>query len=192
MTRRMRAPRRGARALPALRFGLAAWGCGAAPAEAPAPATVPGAPVQRAAAPAPPPPAPDPHLAPVLLDAHGRAIRLADFKGRVRIFDIWASWCGPCRLGIPHLNAVYERYRDRGLVVVGISVDDRPADVVEFEKDVPIRYPHGMSNPQIVELFGEPGAIPTTFVVDRDGRVRRMWQGMVEAAALEREILGLL
>jgi peroxiredoxin len=95
-------------------------------------------------------------------------------------------------MGIPHLNAVYERYRDRGLVVVGISVDRSPAQVVEFVKEIPIRYPNGMSNPQTVELFGDTPAIPTTFVVDREGRVRRMWQGMVDATMLEREILGLL
>lgn len=134
----------------------------------------------------------DPYLAPVLLDPHGRTVRLADFKGRVRIFDIWASWCGPCRMGIPHLNAVYNRYRERGVVVVGISVDDSPADVLAFEKQIPLRYPNGMSNPQTLALFGETPAIPTTFVVDREGRLRQIWRGMVDARALEEAILGLL
>ncbi|MBI4169828.1 MAG: TlpA family protein disulfide reductase [Acidobacteria bacterium] len=134
----------------------------------------------------------DPFLDLNLQDPQGRTIRLADFGGKVRVFDLWATWCGPCREGIPHLNAIYERYRDRGLVVVGISVDASPAAVVEFTRAVPMRYPSGMLNGQASALFGDPEAIPTTFVVDRSGRAVRVYHGLVDAATLEREILDLL
>ncbi len=139
-------------------------------------------------------PASDPYLRPVLLDPQGRAIRLADFKGKVRIFDVWATWCGPCRMGIPQLNTLYERYRDRGLVVVGISVDGDPADVARFVQEVPIHYPHGMMNRDAAALFearGESMSIPITFVIDRSGKLRRRFIGLVGGGRLEKEISAL-
>ncbi len=137
----------------------------------------------------------DPYLKPVILDPHGRTIRLADFRGKVRVFEIWASWCGPCRMEIPQLNAIYERYRSRGLVVVGLSVDDRSSDVLRFVEEVPIRYPHGMMNPEAASVFGMGGgemAIPLTFVVDRTGKLRRRFIGLMSPDLLEREIAAIL
>lgn len=144
----------------------------------------------------PPPPATlsrnDPFLDLELQDPQGRTIRMSGFGGQVRVFDLWATWCGPCREGIPHLNSLYERYRDRGLVIVGISVDENPADVVEFTRSFPMRYPGGMLNDQASALFGDPESVPTTYVVDRSGRAVRVYRGLVDAATLEREVLGLL
>lgn len=136
----------------------------------------------------------DPFLRPVLEDPQGRKMRLADFKGKVRVFDIWASWCGPCRMGIPDLNDLYARYRNRNVVVVGISVDEDPADVVRFTRSVPIRYPHALMNREAEKLFGLDGggAIPITFIVDRDGKVRRKFVGLVGSDAIAREIERLL
>ncbi|PYS95288.1 MAG: hypothetical protein DMF50_09425 [Acidobacteria bacterium] len=101
---------------------------------APTAPEAPGAPALPARA------ASDPSLPIVLQDPQGRTIRLADFGGKVRLFDVWATWCGPCRMGIPKLNSLYARYRGRGLVVVGISVDDDPGYVVDFEREIPLRY----------------------------------------------------
>jgi thiol-disulfide isomerase/thioredoxin len=134
----------------------------------------------------------DPFLDLELQDPQGRTVTMSGFGGKVRVFDLWATWCGPCREGIPHLNALYERYRDQGLVVVGISVDEDPADVVEFTRAFPMRYPGGMLNDQASALFGDPESVPTTYVVDRSGRAVRVYRGLVDAATLEREILGLL
>ena len=95
-------------------------------------------------------------------------------------------------MGIPQLNSLYERYRGRGLVVVGVSVDDDPAYVVEFEREIPLRYPNGMTNPDVESLFGEMSAIPVTFLVDRSGRVRKKFVGLVDEETLEKAIEGLL
>jgi thiol-disulfide isomerase/thioredoxin len=121
-------------------------------------------------------------------DPHGRALNFADFAGKVRLLDVWASWCGPCRMTIPELNDIYERYRERGLVVVGVSVDDNPAAVLEFQRQVPVRYPTVMFNQEIGRLVGEPSSIPTTFLIDRTGRMRRRFIGYVEASTLEAEV----
>ena len=130
----------------------------------------------------------DPYARMVLEDTQGRAIPLSRFAGKVRLFDIWASWCGPCRMGIPHLNRLYDRYRDRGLVVIGVSVDDRPADVEAFIRVTPIKYPSGMMNPQVGKVLGSPEAVPTSLLVDRTGRLRRKFLGYVEPEIMEREI----
>jgi thiol-disulfide isomerase/thioredoxin len=138
-------------------------------------------------------PAPsDPYLDLVAQDPHGRTLRFADFAGKVRVVDLWASWCGPCRITIPELNALHERYRERGLVVLGISVDEDPAAVLEFERSVPIRYPTGLFNPRLAEALGQPEAIPTTLLIDRRGALRRTFVGYVDVATLEEEIRGLL
>jgi len=130
----------------------------------------------------------DPYAKITLQDPQGRTIRLGDFKGKVRLIDVWATWCGPCRMIIPHLNRLYDRYRDRGLVVIGVSVDDRPADVVAFTSKVPLKYPTGMMNPDIVNLLGYPDAVPTSYLVDRTGRLRRKFIGFVEPETIEREV----
>ena len=135
---------------------------------------------------------PDLFLSIVAEDPHGRALRFEDFRGKVRVIDVWASWCGPCRMTIPELNALYERYRGRGLVVVGVSVDDEPAAVLEFQRQVPVRYPIVMFNPHLALVIGQPSSIPTTFLIDRDGALRKTFVGYVDAATLEAEVLRLL
>jgi thiol-disulfide isomerase/thioredoxin len=134
----------------------------------------------------------DPYLKVVLEDTQGRSIPLGRYAGKVRLFDIWASWCGPCRMGIPHLNRLFDRYRDRGLVVIGVSVDDRPADVEAFVKVTPIKYPSGMMNPGLGKLLGDPDAVPTSLLIDRTGRLRRKFVGYVEPELMEREIQKIL
>lgn len=130
----------------------------------------------------------DPYARLSLQDPQGRLIRLSDFKGQVRIIDVWASWCGPCRMIIPHLNRLYDQYRGRGFTVIGVSVDDDPADVVGFTKRIPIRYPSGMINPEIVRLLGDPDAVPTSYLIDRQGRLRRKFVGFVDPETMEREV----
>jgi len=134
----------------------------------------------------------DPYVKVVLEDTQGRSIPLGRYAGKVRLFDIWASWCGPCRMGIPHLNRLFDRYRDQGLVVIGVSVDDRPADVEAFVKVTPIKYPSGMMNPGLGKLLGDPDAVPTSLLIDRTGRLRRKFVGYVEPELMEREIQKIL
>jgi cytochrome c biogenesis protein CcmG/thiol:disulfide interchange protein DsbE len=130
----------------------------------------------------------DPYAKISLQDPQGRIIRLSDFKGKVRLIDVWASWCGPCRMTIPDLNRLYDRYRGQGLVVVGVSVDSSPAEVVAFARKTPLKYPVGMMNPEIGTLLGNPDALPTSYLVDRTGRLRRRFIGYVEPATIEREV----
>ncbi len=138
------------------------------------------------------PPGDDPYAGFTLEDAHGRKIDLGEYRGKVRVFDIWATWCGPCRRIIPELNDLQARHRDRGLVVIGMSVDEYAASVVSFQRKIPLRYPNGMFNKAAAELFGYPRAVPTTYLVDRDGRIRKRFLGYVDVARLEKAVLELL
>ena len=152
------------------------------PAPAPAPGT--GAPAGGATT--------DAFTSLVAEDPHGRPLRFKDFAGKIRIIDLWATWCGPCRMTIPELNTLYDRHKDHGVVVIGISVDDDSAAVVEFQAQVPMRYPTAMFNPSIASLLGNPEAIPTTFLVDRTGKVKRRYVGYVDAARIEADLARLL
>ena len=130
----------------------------------------------------------DPFARLSLQDPQGRTIRLADFKGKVRLIDVWATWCGPCRMIIPHLNRLYDRYRGEGLVVIGVSVDSSPGDIVDFARTVRLGYPVGMMNREVRELLGDSNAIPTSYLIDRNGRLRRKFIGFVEPETIEREV----
>jgi thiol-disulfide isomerase/thioredoxin len=190
-----RARRRGA-AL-ALLLGLTASGAcsGALAAGAAAGEPIRALPVLQAARPASKPGGEDRFARAVLQDPQGKAIPLAGYKGQVRVFDVWATWCGPCRMGIPEMNSIYEKYRSRGLTVIGLSVDDDPADVARFVREIPIHYPHGMMNPEIaslLEIGGGSMAIPITYVVDRTGRVRARFVGLVGPERISRLIESLL
>jgi thiol-disulfide isomerase/thioredoxin len=134
----------------------------------------------------------DPFIDLVIEDPHGRSIPLADHGGKVRVIDVWATWCLPCREIIPHLNDLHERYRDDGVVVIGIAVDSAPADVVEFQREVPMRYLSGMFSPRVEALLGQPNAVPTTYLIDRSGALRRTFLGIVDIETLEKEIRNLL
>lgn len=132
------------------------------------------------------PPAPAPVAAAVwtLTDLMGHPLSLADFKGKVVILDFWATWCPPCVKEIPHFNELAAEFGDKGLAVVGVSVDRDGVDAVKaFMKRQPINYPVVMFTPDVANTYQqylppeERGGIPFTFVIDREGYIRRHFVG---------------
>lgn len=101
----------------------------------------------------------------------GAPVSLERLRGRVVIVDFWASWCEPCRRAFPTLNALSARYGERGLTVVGVSVDDEAASARRFVDELRPTFPivHDATH-QIAERWSPP-SMPTTYVVGRDGRV---------------------
>jgi thiol-disulfide isomerase/thioredoxin len=116
-----------------------------------------------------------------LNDLDGNAVSLTDFRGKVVIIDFWATWCPPCRKGIPDFVDLQKEFGDGKLVVLGVNLDQgRPDQIVpmvrQFADNYKINYPVLMHDFNIVNAYGGIESIPTTFVVDKDGRVR---QGVV-------------
>jgi thiol-disulfide isomerase/thioredoxin len=120
-------------------------------------------------------------------DLEGRPVSMASLRGKVVLVNFWATWCPPCRAEIPDLIALQNRYRDR-LVILGISEDEAPpADVKAFVADQKINYAVAMTNPAIEKIFKGVSALPTTFVIDRDGRIQQRHVGMLNAETAELE-----
>ncbi len=106
-----------------------------------------------------------------LKDLTGKTYKLSDFKGKVVILDFWATWCPPCIKSVPFFKEIYDKYRDKGLVVIGISVDISAGTVSRFVKDRKINYIVLMDRDNIVSDMYKVFSIPTTFIIDPDGYI---------------------
>ncbi len=124
-----------------------------------------------------------------LQDLDGKTVQLSDFKGKVVVLDFWATWCPPCRAEIPDFIALQNQYRDKGLVVVGVSLDQGgPGVVSSFAKSQGMNYPVVMGTDDVAALYGDIQAIPTTFVIDRSGKVVAKHEGETDKATFAGEI----
>jgi len=132
-----------------------------------------------------------------LSDLSGQTVSLGQHRGSVVLLDFWATWCGPCRLTIPLLAKLHERYKDKGLVILGISVDDpqliQDKDLLHYKKMTQIEYPLLRFNQKVMKDYfsGEQVAIPTMFVIDRNGRIRDKLVGF-QPDALEKSLAAVV
>jgi len=133
----------------------------------------------------------------MLEDISGQPLSLSDIRGKVVIVDFWATWCGPCVMSIPELVDLQEKYKAKGLVVLGISVDDDKVskeELLAFKEKMRIVYPILRANNKVFEdYFGRTRgfSIPTLFVIDREGKVRDRFVGF-KPGAVEKSIQSLL
>lgn len=127
-----------------------------------------------------------------LLDMDGTKVRLSDFKGKVIILDFWATWCPPCRMEIPHFIELYRDYKGQGLEVIGIALRQGIKDVRPFYEKNDINYTVLLDDGKVDGLYGGVRAIPTTFVIDRDGRITKKYIGYKDKGVFEKDIRELL
>ncbi len=127
-----------------------------------------------------------------LKDTSGNLVSSAQFKGKVLIVDFWATWCPPCRVEMPHFQELYEKYKDRGLEIIGISLDVDPEDVKEYVKEIGINYTILMADNKVQKAFGGLLGLPTTFVIDRKGNIYKKYIGFTEKKEFERAVAELL
>lgn len=124
----------------------------------------------------------------------GRPIRMADLRGKVVIVDFWASWCEPCREELPALDRLYQRYREQGLVVVGVSVDRTERNARGFLRRNSVSFPiiHDEGH-RIADRYSPP-RMPSSYIVDRRGVIRHVHEGFRsgDERRIEREVRALL
>jgi len=122
----------------------------------------------------------------------GKPVTLADSHGKVILLNFWATWCGPCRAEIPDLIELQNKYKDR-LQILGLIVDDDDQDAIkEFIEKVGINYPVAIASNDIRFQYGGIAALPTSFVLDSEGRIVQKHEGLRDPLLYETEIRSLL
>jgi peroxiredoxin len=127
-----------------------------------------------------------------LPDSTGAGIRLSDYKGKVVLLNFWATWCHGCKTEIPWFMEFASKYKDRGLVILGVSLDDdgwKPVRPYLAEKK--INYPVVIGSPALAKQYGV-GPMPMTYLIDRHGKVAATHIGMVDKNNTEKEIVQML
>ena len=128
-----------------------------------------------------------------LKDATGKDVKLADLKGKVVLVNFWATWCEGCQVEIPWFVEFQKEYASRGLVVVGISMDDDGwKSVKPWIEEKKVNYPIVIGNEGLAKQYGLDGGMPLTALVDREGRIADLHQGIVDKTATEQRIRDLL
>ena len=121
----------------------------------------------------------------------GDTVRLSDFSGKVVILDFWATWCNPCRQEIPGFIRIYNDYKDKGVVIIGIALDE-PEKVRKFTEDYRVNYPVLLGTREVAQKYGGIMGIPTTFILDREHRIRKKVVGWRSESFFRQELDKLL
>jgi peroxiredoxin len=128
-----------------------------------------------------------------LKDADGKVVHLSDYRGKVVLLDFWATWCGPCKIEIPWFMDMQRKNKDRGFEVLGVSMDDEGWEVVKpFLADLQVNYRVVIGNDTTAQLYGGVDALPTTFLIDRGGKIAAVHVGLASKKDFEDGIEQLL
>jgi peroxiredoxin len=128
-----------------------------------------------------------------LKDMNGHDVRLSDYKGRALLINFWSTTCGPCQLETPELVDLAAKYKDRGLSIVGISIDDSPDAIRTFANEFKVTYPLlvGADREEVADAFGLEDAIPMSVFITTKGTVFGRLKGLATQPWLERQIQSL-
>jgi len=128
-----------------------------------------------------------------LKDSNGRTVTLADYKGKVVLLNFWATWCGPCKIEIPWFIDFEQKYKDRGFAVLGVAMDEEGWDIVKpYVERSKMNYRVLLGTDSVAQMYGGVDALPTTFIVDPDGKIAATHVGLVSKSDYENGILELL
>lgn len=136
-----------------------------------------------------------PEFAPAfeLKDIKGRTLRLSDYKGKVVLLNFWATWCVPCRAEMPDLVKLQNEYRSKGLQIVGLTYPDYTrAAVRNVVRRLRLNYPILLGSRGIADKYDVGEVMPTTIVIDREGRIRTRILGILEPDEFEQSVKPLL
>ncbi len=128
-----------------------------------------------------------------LKDGDGKTVHLEDYKGKVVLLDFFATWCGPCKIEIPWFMEMERKNKDRGFSVLGVSMDDEGWEVVKpFLAELGVNYRVVIGNDATAQIYGGVDALPTTFLIDRNGKIAAIHIGLANKKVFEDGIEQLL
>jgi len=129
-----------------------------------------------------------------LKDLSGKMVQVGELKGRVVLVDFWASWCAPCREELPVLEELYRKYREKGLVVIGVGQDKDAGKAAKFLRASPLSFPIVHDADGAVADRYAPPKMPSSYVIDKKGLIRHVHAGFraSDKAVLERQLAALL
>jgi thiol-disulfide isomerase/thioredoxin len=127
-------------------------------------------------------------------DMSGAKVNLASFRGKPLVINLWATWCGPCRLEMPQLEALSAKFKDRGLAIVGLSVDDEPEEIRKVAQEFKITYPMlvGLGQGDLIRGLGYQDKLPLSILIRADGTVAGRVTGLMTTGDWERKLQALM
>ena len=128
-----------------------------------------------------------------LKDLQGKKVRLKDMRGKVVLINFFATWCAPCRQEIPDFIRLYRQYKERGFEIIGIGLDMEGETVLRpFSEQLRVPYPVVVGTRKVVLDYGNISGVPTSFFVDREGKIADRFIGVRPHRVLEKNIIDLL
>jgi len=124
-----------------------------------------------------------------LTSLEGKSLKLSDFRGRAVLVNFWATWCGPCKIEMPWFVELNQKYGPQGLTILGIAMDDSgQAAIAKFAKEMRVNYPILLGKEKVGDAYGGVPGLPTTFYIDRNGKVQDRVVGIVGRSEIETQI----
>lgn len=126
------------------------------------------------------------------VDLDGKRVELSAYRGKVVLLNFWATWCAPCLTEIPAFVSWQKQYSGQGLQVIGISMDDDAPPVRRMYRKYGMNYPVAMGDAKLGELYGGVLGLPVTYLIDRNGKVVRRYEGAADLKQMEKDVQQLL
>lgn len=124
-----------------------------------------------------------------LVSLDGRKVKLSDYRGKAVLLNFWATWCPPCKIEMPWFVDLQNKYAKDGLVVLGVAMDDsEPRKISEFAHEMGVNYPVLLGNDQVSDDYGDVQYLPTTFYIDREGKIVAKAAGLFDRKQVEDDV----